>query len=239
MGKKKPDPIITKVDAAAWMTSFSDLITLMLTFFVLLLTMSSMDDQSFQEAFGMFNGAFGVLERHEQGTTSEEWLVPISAPLPEVLVDDLRDVVEKSVRDLLENLQKKLEIPPEPRAYRDLFEVVPIPGGVEVRIASSVLFDGRTAKLLPASIRLLEQVTLEVRAVNVQVLVRSWVPPLKDDRDEAWTLSLDRALAVVGEMSREIDEKRLSLMGFGRGAPKKIGDKENESMVTLTFLTED
>ena len=156
-----------------------------------------------------------------------------------MLVDDLRDVVEKSVRDLLENLQKKLEIPPEPRAYRDLFEVVPIPGGVEVRIASSVLFDGRTAKLLPASIRLLEQVTLEVRAVNVQVLVRSWVPPLKDDRDEAWTLSLDRALAVVGEMSREIDEKRLSLMGFGRGAPKKIGDKEKESMVTLTFLTED
>ena len=239
MAKKKPDPIIKKVDAAAWMTSFSDLLTLMLTFFVLLLTMSSMDDQSFQEAFGMFNGAFGVLERHDQGTTSREWMVPISAPLPEILVDDLQDVIEKSVRELLENIQDKFDTPPEPRAYRELFEVVPNPRGVEVRIASSVLFDGRTAKLMPGSIRLLEQVALEVRSVKVQVLVRSWVPPLKDDRDEAWTLSLDRALAVVGQMTREIEQNRLSLMGFGRAAPRRLTDADNESMVTLTFLTED
>ena len=187
----------------------------------------------------MFNGAFGVLERHEQGTTSQDWLIPISAPLPEVLVDDLRDVVEKSIRELLENLQKKLEVPPEPRAYRDLFEVIPTPRGVEVRIASSVLFDGRTAKLLPASLRLLEQVSLEVRAVKVQVLVRSWVPPLKDDRDEAWTLSLDRALSVVAQLSREIQQDRLSLMGFGRAAPTRLTDAKDQSMVTLTFLTED
>lgn len=239
MAQKKPDPIIKKVDAAAWMTSFSDLLTLMLTFFVLLLTMSSMDDQSFQEAFGMFNGAFGVLERHNQGTTSKDWIVPISAPLPEVLVEDLKDVIEKSVRELLENIQDKFETPPEPRAYRDLFEVVPNPRGVEVRIASSVLFDGRTAKLLPGSIRLLEQVALEVRSVSVQVLVRSWVPPLKDDRDEAWTLSLDRALSVVAQLSREIQQERLSLMGFGRAAPTRLTDAKDQSMVTLTFLTED
>ncbi|HPM76918.1 MAG TPA: flagellar motor protein MotB, partial [bacterium] len=41
-------------DPNAWMVTFSDLLTLMLTFFVLLLTMSSMDSKKLKEAFDSF-----------------------------------------------------------------------------------------------------------------------------------------------------------------------------------------
>ncbi len=43
------------VDPDAWMVTFSDLLTLMLTFFVMLLTMSTIDSMEIKGAFGIFN----------------------------------------------------------------------------------------------------------------------------------------------------------------------------------------
>lgn len=46
---------------AAWMVTFSDLSTLLLTFFVLLLSMSTLDKRAFHSAFHNFNSSNGVL----------------------------------------------------------------------------------------------------------------------------------------------------------------------------------
>ena len=44
-----------------WIVTFSDLVTLLLTFFVLLLSMANMDVQKFQQASDSLAGAFGVM----------------------------------------------------------------------------------------------------------------------------------------------------------------------------------
>ena len=49
--------------ANEWMATFADLVTLLLTFFVLLLTMSSLDTKALKSSFGFFDGAVGVLAR--------------------------------------------------------------------------------------------------------------------------------------------------------------------------------
>lgn len=49
-------------DTNAWMVTFSDLLTLMITFFVLLLSMSSMDEKKLKNMFGLFTETLGVLE---------------------------------------------------------------------------------------------------------------------------------------------------------------------------------
>ena len=41
------------LDPNAWMLTFGDLVTLLLTFFVLLLTMSSMDEKDLREVTGL------------------------------------------------------------------------------------------------------------------------------------------------------------------------------------------
>jgi len=46
---------------SAWMVTFSDLSTLLLTFFVLLLSMSSMDDRTLKSMFTNFTSACGIL----------------------------------------------------------------------------------------------------------------------------------------------------------------------------------
>ena len=50
------------VNTLAWMMTFSDLVMLLLTFFVLLLTMSSMDKKKLKDLFTNFSGSTGVLE---------------------------------------------------------------------------------------------------------------------------------------------------------------------------------
>ena len=52
---------------SAWMVTFSDLSTLLLTFFVLLLSMSSMDDRTLKSMFTNFTSACGILYFKEYG----------------------------------------------------------------------------------------------------------------------------------------------------------------------------
>ena len=49
-------------DPDAWLVTFGDLITLLLTFFVLLLAMSSVDQKKLEEAFEHFGGKPFLLE---------------------------------------------------------------------------------------------------------------------------------------------------------------------------------
>ena len=47
--------------APSWMVTFADLMTLLLTFFVLLLSMSTLDNQRIKVALGSLRGSVGVL----------------------------------------------------------------------------------------------------------------------------------------------------------------------------------
>jgi chemotaxis protein MotB len=51
-----------KIDPNSWMITFADLVMLLLTFFVLLLTMSSMDAKKLQNLMTHFKASTGVLE---------------------------------------------------------------------------------------------------------------------------------------------------------------------------------
>ncbi len=51
-----------EIDPNSWMITFADLVMLLLTFFVLLLTMSSMDAKKLQNLMTHFSSSTGVLE---------------------------------------------------------------------------------------------------------------------------------------------------------------------------------
>ncbi len=62
MGRKKDNAPPAEEGAPGWMVTFADLMTLLLTFFVLLLSMSTLDNQRVKLALGSLRGALGVLE---------------------------------------------------------------------------------------------------------------------------------------------------------------------------------
>ncbi|MFH1570563.1 MAG: flagellar motor protein MotB, partial [Gemmatimonadota bacterium] len=60
-----------------WITTFSDLMSLLLTFFVLLLSFSSVDQDDFENAIGALQGALGVLDGKPILTSPVKLHVPI------------------------------------------------------------------------------------------------------------------------------------------------------------------
>jgi len=65
--RRKTDEERFWLDGNSWMVTFSDLLTLLLTFFVLLLSMSSLDNKVLRETFGFFSGTYGGLELEGSG----------------------------------------------------------------------------------------------------------------------------------------------------------------------------
>ncbi len=238
--QKKPDPIINEVMTGQWMVSFSDLLTLLLAFFVLLLTMSSMDDKKFQEAFGLFSGAFGTLAKQRDTGMSADFIVPVPATIPELLVRDLGDVLDRHLRERMDEGGEKPETAPEPREYEQLFEAEAVDHGVDVRIAGDVLFEPGTARLSKRSIGLLRVIGEEVSNAKLPVRIVSYVPP-RNDRDGAWRLSVDRASAVTDVIARVkgVKPELLSLMGYGRRAPRTLKIDPDGSVLTLSFFVPD
>ena len=64
MAKRKEEP---PKPAAAWMSTFSDLMNLLLCFFVLLFSMSTLDAQKFEQLAASFSDSFSIFS---SGSTS-------------------------------------------------------------------------------------------------------------------------------------------------------------------------
>lgn len=62
MSRKKKPVAPPDKPSSDWLLTFSDLLTLLITMFVLLISMSSMDTQKLKDVFGFFTGAVAALE---------------------------------------------------------------------------------------------------------------------------------------------------------------------------------
>ena len=62
MAKKLIDPADCPKCLPGWLAAFGDLMSLLLCFFVLLLSMSTMDAKKLEAAIGSLSGALGILE---------------------------------------------------------------------------------------------------------------------------------------------------------------------------------
>lgn len=76
--RKKGDE--EEFDKDAWMVTFGDLLQLLITFFVLLISMSSMDQKILTEMFSVFTGGLGVLGFTEKSSVIPPNIRPIVAP---------------------------------------------------------------------------------------------------------------------------------------------------------------
>ncbi|MBN2717500.1 MAG: hypothetical protein JXX14_16740 [Deltaproteobacteria bacterium] len=165
-------------DRDAWMDTLSDLIFLMITFFVLLLTMSSMDHRSLKEAFGMFDEASGVMNFPDP-QSGEESFIQLMTPIGEIEnesnvkegrtvdVDVAREDADKflkGVRDGLINPNKKEDIystlkPMAEKIAGDV-QIIRIKDGIEVVVAGRLLFPHGSRALDDQGRKLLEDVAV-------------------------------------------------------------------------------
>lgn len=194
------------MDRNAWMVTFSDLMTLLMTFFVLLLSMSSLDDQKLKGMFGSLLGVMGVLE---YGTKTEVGREPI------IIKSELaggRFLYEaRLIQEMVLGRDKKDD---EADPFKEGAEVFEDKRGLAIRLPAAVLFKPGSADLSPLVLPYLDR--LSAFLAKSEHLIR--VEGHTDDRPTSstsypsrWELSMARATTVLRYL---IDTGHLSPRGF-------------------------
>lgn len=205
--------------APPWMATFSDLATLLLTFFVLLLSFAELDITEFKTMLGSVKEAFGVQtvapgDLEAAATSPIEFSdLPTSLAMP---LNDLQAAQMRAIRRYMEDheLQEELSLVEDER-------------GVIIRMRDTLLSDSGSAELKPQSLPVLDQIREMASAFPSGLSVEGHTDnrPIRSFRFPSnWELSSARAASAVRYMQRAgpLPVRTLSVVGHGDSEP--IGD---------------
>jgi len=209
--------------APAWMATFGDLMSLLLTFFILILSFANMDVIKFSAAVGSLRDAFGT---RQVDPGERESLAPTVIRLSEnpftraVQIIDLPKRVRAAEADLLRRIQLMMAT----HELEKLVEAEQTGRGVVVRVRGQLLFDPGSARLRPEAFVVLREISELVRDVDNAVSIEGHTddePIRTAEFPSNWHLSADRAIATLEYLAgaEKIEPRRLSAAGFADMKP--------------------
>lgn len=218
--KKNKDRAQGAPGAPAWMTTYSDMVTLLLTFFVLLLSMAELDKIKFEQAVFSLRGAFGVVDTKVINDQESNAIIPSVVSIP---FDMLQQLYKKVIMDI-----EKLEID------RDI-ELVKDRGAMVLRITERILFAPGSSTLKKEAEPLLRKVAELISSLPFEVRIEGHTDntPYAESEQANWDLSAFRALAVLKFFAENqlLSLDRLSAVGYGEQRPIVPNDTdENKSL---------
>ena len=206
---KRPRPGSDAPTAPFWMATFSDMATLLLAFFVMIVAMSEVEVKKFEEALSYFSGQTGILQASEVVRSA----TPATAlPAAQAVVDDQR------YDSLLARLERE--------GLTEVVQVNLTQRGVHISIADSIMFASGEAALLPAAAHALGAVAGVVESDVQGVIVEGHTDdvPIRTARFPSnWELSGARAAAVVRFfLARDdaLSPDRYQASGYGEFRPR-------------------
>lgn len=192
--------------SADWLTTYSDMVTLLLCFFVLLFSFSNVDAERFRSIMSSFRGGTGVLS----GGTSLD--------IPYNLTDDDLDV-EVELQDLLTQLEEYTDT----LGLGDRIVIQPEERGIVIRFMDNVFFDSGSAEIKEEAFEILHSVAEILNReefMNKHIKVEGHTdsdPIVRVSRYATnWELSAARATNVLRYLVEveSIDGKRISSSGY-------------------------
>jgi chemotaxis protein MotB len=236
MGKNKcPD---CPVCMPEWLAAFGDLMSLLLCFFVLLLSMSSMDAKKVSEAIGSLSGAMSVLEGGAQTEISKKRLQEATPMDPQDETSEQVNRVSQAVIDSNEMMEKGHGPTISVEEAQEGF-VIELPASLLFKEGSAVI-ENEDALLFIKRIALIIQELPNDLEVHVNGYTDNLDPAKNSPFKDNWELSSARAISVLKELVLDdVKPQRLSATGYGEYNPKatnatKAGREKNRR-VELAF----
>lgn len=203
--------------APAWVMTFADLMSLLMCFFVLLLSFSEMDVIKFKQIAGSMKSAFGVQRQVEapdipMGTSiiAQEFSPGKTEPTP---VDDVRQITSKedvsleTAKEVLEQAAKEmasdLQVKMSEQVDQGLVEVDSQQDKVVIRIKEKGSFPSGSAELREEFLPTLEIIRNQVAETPGTITVAGHTDdiPIRTFRFRSnWELSSSRAVSVLEQL---------------------------------------
>jgi chemotaxis protein MotB len=237
-----------------WLVSYADFITLLFAFFVVMYSISSVNDGKYRVLSDTLTdafltsaqsldpiqigervrtvepeaGEFATPEREKtEGPTTDEKMDPADAQQPAQEQPQSTDKVETlDVEKTMADLRSTLS----PFIDQELVTITKSDRGIEVEMKSKMLFESGSARLSRDALTVLRNVADILKPLPNQILVEGHtdnVPIRTIAFPSNWELSAARAASVVHLFTRQgVDSSRLAAIGYGEFRP--VGDNETE-----------
>lgn len=211
--KKKGEDINTN----GWMDTYADTITLLLTFFILLYSISVVDSQK-------LNKLAEAMKKSLQGSTK---------------ITELENIENLKVgegKSDYENLAEKLNTVIEQNALTDVVKIREEERGVVLQLDETILFDSGEAVLKDYSRNILNTITTVIKNIDNDVLIEGNTDniPINNEYFKSnWELSTARAVSIVRYFveTKELSPTRFSVKGYAEYKPLvENNTEENRSI---------
>lgn len=185
MRKKREKEEVKEPSAPFWLVTYGDMVTLLLAFFILLISFSSLDEKKFGEAAKSLKGALGILKRHESILDNKKFKF------------EEENILDKM--EIYENIQE-LERTTKELGLDEVISIKFTETGLLIQMGDKVLFDLGKADLRSKAFPILNIVGKTIRSRAREVLVSGHTDNIPIDTKEFpsnWELSSARATSVV------------------------------------------
>lgn len=203
--RRKPDDI----NPNAWMDTYADTITLLLTFFILLYSFSTTDNEKLRLIAAALKGQVsGVPMKLEDvpDITDQDIEQGIGEKSPyQILLEDIQEIIDRN------GLTETVKIREED-------------AGVVLQLSESILFDLGKSDLKADSTPILEVISGLIPSIENEIMVQGHtdnIPISSGTYESNWELSTSRAVNVVKYFieTKGFDPTRFSATGYGEYRP--------------------
>jgi len=227
-----------------WMATFTDLILLLLTFFVLLLSFAKTETAKYQAALGSIRDAFGgnVLKQGqviEKGKSAEDMPVMMESkdfirpfPIEFLTTEGFFDKHEFN-RESEENLNL-MRGDLEEFALADSVKIHEMPEGVKARFKDKIYFDQGSIKISSMAYGVFDKLIKLLSKKNWTIFVEGHSSSGErslDGKSDSFYLSSFRAAEVVRMLvAKGVRPKKITTVFYGDSRPVKVNGKTNKKL---------
>lgn len=209
-----------------WLATYSDCITLLLTFFILLYSMSTIDNEKLKT----LSEAFKTVMTGETGETLMEYdLYNGQVPLigGEADIENFTDEAETAQQQMYDTVKKFVE----DNELGEVVDIIESERGTVIQLRDNILFETSSSLLREDSKSVLGKINSLIASVPNHILVEGHTDNRAIKTSEFpsnWELSVDRAVNVVRYFTETMGQSpsRFSAAGYGEFQPVAPNDSE-------------
>ncbi len=212
---------------ATWLDTYCDTVTLLMTFFVLLYSMSSLDSEKIKQLSNAFNQ---VMAGKSASSILEYNLYDGEVPL---VGGESKYEAQTTDQSTSQQTYDEVNEYVQDNQLNDVLSIVQDERGIILQMKDSILFETGEANLKPESKAILDKVSDLIATMPNNIIIEGHTDnvPIKTSQfDSNWELSGTRAIKVLRYFTetKNLSPDRFSASGYGEQKPVTGNSTEEE-----------